>query len=397
MQGEETGQPPDPRLSYFLYLILCVQIVRAVLYPWLVRTLHNSPDGFMYHDCAVNLITNGVMHKDAFSGCYWPPLWIMCVAALYRLLGYPETLAKCLMATRSLNVVLWLGALWLIRDLGTRWFSSRVGLLAAALYALDAPFFFIKLTGYEHLVILLTLAVTSEIDRISRTPSWQSGVRLGLLAGFLGLSQAKMLVAAAAIITVAMLRLRLRGVVPILIAAAIGSSLVLTWTVRNHKYSGAFIPISTNGGINVWLANNPQVNAGLTAVIAPPPGFVSRDEVQDDAAMSRAGWQYVRDHPRRVFFELAPRKMYLNWDLHAWHHALRLVLLVWGLCRALASPRYRWPAIMVLTPFAVINAIHFIYCIGDVRYRFPVLPLANIIISWVLVSVAGYLRGEPRD
>ena len=116
---------------------------------------------------------------------------------------------------------------------------------------------------------------------------------LPLLVGLLGLTlgPARALIASAAFV--------------------LGAALIVApWTIRNYEQFGRFVLVSSNGGDNLYRANNPLAHGGWT-----PSGEVvldQPDELERDAAYKALALHWIRAHPGdflRLTFEKQARFM----------------------------------------------------------------------------------------
>jgi 4-amino-4-deoxy-L-arabinose transferase-like glycosyltransferase len=88
---------------------------------------------------------------------------------------------------------------------------------------------------------------------------------------------------------------------------------VLPWTARNYHVTGGFILISSNGGGNLYSANNDEAQGAYTE----SAWQYLYDNARDDLELQRMGFQravqWITTHPRR-FGELAVIKFCNFWQ-----------------------------------------------------------------------------------
>jgi hypothetical protein len=94
---------------------------------------------------------------------------------------------------------------------------------------------------------------------------------------------------------------------------AIGvAAAVLPWTCRNYAVTGGFILISSNGGGNLYSANNPDAKGQYTETA----WVYLFNHADDDLTLHRLGMRlaldWIRSHPRQ-FARLAATKFALFW------------------------------------------------------------------------------------
>jgi hypothetical protein len=81
---------------------------------------------------------------------------------------------------------------------------------------------------------------------------------------------------------------------------------VAPWTVRNALAFHAFVPVATNGGINLYIGNNPRarghyyyspkIDAPIAAAIKGPRRG-GPNEISVDRLARHLAWQYASEHP----------------------------------------------------------------------------------------------------
>jgi hypothetical protein len=89
-----------------------------------------------------------------------------------------------------------------------------------------------------------------------------------------------------------------RALVRTLLVGAAAAAVVAPWTYRNWRVLGAFVPVSTNGGVNLWMGNNADADGCYNFPTSPAnPLYMVRDEVRRDRLGRRLAWDYIRRHP----------------------------------------------------------------------------------------------------
>jgi hypothetical protein len=83
------------------------------------------------------------------------------------------------------------------------------------------------------------------------------------------------------------------------------------WGIRNYAAFGKLIPISNNGGLNLWMGSNPQAYGSFVNPFSPDSPLLQfmDDELVLDAMARRLGLEYALEHPLRVL-QLLPAKVF---------------------------------------------------------------------------------------
>jgi len=77
------------------------------------------------------------------------------------------------------------------------------------------------------------------------------------------------------------------------VALAVMAACIAPWAARNYHLFGRPVLISTNGGSNLWMGNNPE----STGAYQEPPEFPGNNEAERDALRGRLAREYILGHP----------------------------------------------------------------------------------------------------
>lgn len=185
---------------------------------------------------------------------------------------------------------------------------------------------------------------------------------------------------------------------------------VLPWTVRNYLAFGELVFVSTNGGINLLIGNNPDATGSymwpraFDGLIVMTFSELERDKGARDLAVD-----YVIKHPVQTAL-LWPRKVFLlylndyegiSWsrvgsrrqvsDLF-WIPMRGVAQFVYMAAFALAAlavvqlARKRLPAAWLGLAVVVYVTLVYLPFFGGNRYHFPLIPWLAIYASWAIVN-----------
>jgi len=227
----------------------------------------------------------------------------------YRAPGYPFFNAGIRMVNDSylsirIAQALLAGGIVLVTALFTRRLA-RPGAAAAAAVALTLVGAVAAYSSVELTETLATFTFASAL--LLACVAWQHNKLLlaGVAGLVLGISiltrpQALLAIPVVAVFFIVMLPGRQGR----FMAAAFLGVVVLVlapWTVRNYVRLDAFVPVSTEGGVNFWLANNPDTTGRFQEIDEVNPELYSRismlDEVAQDREWIRLGFQYIFENP----------------------------------------------------------------------------------------------------
>lgn len=183
-------------------------------------------------------------------------------------------------------------------QIGRRLGSEGAGRVAGYLYLIwPAILFSAPLAQKESLCTLLALLLALLWIQRSQGDArgWRGCLSLGLAAGLLALTQPGETLLAAlfglALIGQMGWRRMLGFGVP---AAMIAALVMLPWWVRNWIVFGAFVPLTTAGGVSLWIGNNPDATGSWMPQPASLHGLPELIYAKRASAMAV---QWIASHP----------------------------------------------------------------------------------------------------
>ncbi len=359
----------------------------------------------------------GYLGNNGLPTAYWPPGWPMAMSLAFRVLG------TSVVTVGLFNLASAVLAGWLTYDLARRLFGSELGARAALLL----------LAVYPNSILYVPLALTEVFyTTLLLAGCWlliarKGALRLvfaGLVFGIATLVKAQTLVVIPLICLIGLLRdgnvvRRTPGVVARgAFIIAVAAMVVAPWTIRNHNAMGAWIPVSTNGGITLLTGNNDSARGGFTpddALVKALDARTGLSEMEYDAEASRLGKEWIKAHPAQ-FLKLMPMKLFRLWGPDgegqwayetgspAWKAApwaftlLRVANQLWyfallglfGGAAVLMIHQRRASGERVidwwLLPYGIAlypSAIAMVFS-GQSRFHYPVMPFVCMAAGWVL-------------
>lgn len=259
-------------------------------------------DGGTYLMLADQLLSSGTYETDG-TYAYWP-------------IGYPLFLSAWLWALPSAkwaylcaNLAQFVVAAYGIHRLANLLGGARAGRVATALFAVWPNMVFNTATPEKEMLVLAILPwalflLLQVLQGQSRWRALASGALLG--AATLIQPSLQFLPFVGAIL----LLIAIPGIKHSLAPAAfiiLGAALIVTpWTLRNHLVFDSFVLVSTNGGDNLYRANNPLATGGYVA--RGEVDLSSLGELERDTKGRQLALAWIRTHPE-AFRELAVEKL----------------------------------------------------------------------------------------
>jgi hypothetical protein len=186
------------------------------------------------------------------------------------------------------------------------------------------------------------------------------------------------------------------------IVAVIAILTVAPWTIRNYTQFNAFVPVSTNGGINFYIGNNPEATGrfdwrippGAQWDVASPNGEF---ELQASKLGYREGLRFIADNPlrflsltvKRIFSLYSPPLSNISLDAPKTELLFRLAwaglyipLLLFALVslRYVTGPKGRMWALVYFILLSQ-SLPYFITFVGT-RYQLPIIPLMALVAAY---------------
>lgn len=275
-------------------------------------------DEQVYVQLANTLVDKGIYSLNGVdSTAYRPPGYPFLLAAIDKLGGG-------IVVMRLLGVVALAAAVLLAYRIGVRIHSRVAGAAAAVIMAAYPLLVFTAGTLYPqvHAMTLLLLGIEWSLCALDAA-GWKRtayAVGAGLSWGLMVLAVPTFMLSVVAVGIYLLWRCRPRvwKVLPALVIAT--AVLPGAWCARNAAVLHAFIPVSTNNGINLILGNSDGVTAGGGRVgnIAAYEDQARRlglSEVELDKYYQRAAEDWVKAHPGRAA-TLYAEKVLNNFNYH---------------------------------------------------------------------------------
>lgn len=397
-------------------------------------------DAASYHAQAMALASDQVSPRRAF---WQPPLYPYLLGELYR------TGVTDLLKVRLLHGLLGVAAALLTCAICSRLGGIGTGLAAGLCICFYGPllFFFSQLLP-AGCAVVLNLCGLWLLLRFAENPGWGRAFALGLVAGIgaIGVVNSAVLplLAFGWLIWTARKNHMFGGAVPagedssprltaLFLATAVAAGFIAgiaPVAIRNAAVSGEFVPISTNGGINLYIGNNPhteqtlRVRPGLDwgRLVALPYRQGAKTDTEAERYFLREVANFALQHPtefvrglvKKSWYALGSREIPRNEDLYAFAgHSSILRMTVWrigsfgfpfGLIGPLAAVgvflvAWRDRVGRFVLAFAVAYAGSVVCFFPSSRYLAPAMPAVVILavmgvrrlLGWPMLSSTGRL------
>ena len=402
----------NPPAWMWLLAVLCLggalRTVLIMFAPYLP-----CADFLVYHDAAVRMADTWTLGVPAYPPgaesyrCFFPPGQVFAMGIVYRLFNYN------VLAVQMLNVVWMLMTIVGIWYIGRKMFGEWVGRTAALIVALlPSTIFGCMLLGAEvPETVWLVLGLCFYVGFMDTRESYAAAILCGICFA-IGAYIRPTYILLPIPIGIHMLiswSNRRRALVSAVLMGLATAAVILPWTYRNYCVTGGFVLMSSNGGGNLYSANNDEARGDYTH----SAWLYVYENSPDDLALQRIGKQkameWIKSHPGR-FMQLASIKFRRFWytdkeiawwaleQTHIDHPELGIprfwrsqgetisagfytsCIILAAICvvriRRYASENPRWMIIPILCMY--FSAIHMIFE-AQSKYHFMLVPLICVL------------------
>jgi hypothetical protein len=250
--------------------------------------------------------------------------------------------------------------------------------------------------------------------KVRKEPSWKNAALLGLALGVCFLNRSIVLGLVPVLFVIYVLENFRKHLKPAIISIAFLTLAIAPWVIRNYIVMDSFILLSTRGGYNLWLRNNPYYYADeLEALGVEVPQTIldgiknrefldyfefteDQDEVERNRIITEAGVKFIKANPKLFaylcwvrFRTIVGFAGTLSQDLI--YKLIGLFSFGWIAPLSLAAAFYWRKRLWDILPLAMV----FLYFVGvytlthdGLRYRLPADPClivlaASLLAAWI--------------
>ncbi|ENO78169.1 glycosyltransferase family 39 protein [Thauera sp. 63] len=361
-------------------------------------------DGASYLGLAERLAEGGA-YEAGGTKAYWPAGYPLFLVPWVAIFDDPRT------AYLASNLVLFVVGAFGVAALARFLAGDRAGSFAALLFAVWPNLVFLAGTPEKEVLVLALLpwATFWMLAALNRSGRGLSVFRAGVLLGACTLVQPSLqfLPFVAAVLLVGSARQKRIGFAQALLVVLGAALVVAPWTYRNYMVFDTAVLVATNGGSNLYRANNSLATGGYT-----PRGEVDLsglDELAQDKEGRRLAVEWIKANPGPFVDLLVEKQIRFMGDdavgaystfkvgggvaSDALYAALKVSANAWWMLVWLLVGLFAWlrlgekqsPNPLWLTPtwiWLYLFAIHSVFESAG-KYHVPVL--------WVLCVLAGVL------
>jgi hypothetical protein len=247
------------------------------------------------------------------SNCYMPPGQYLFAGCINQFFLEPQYLLLRI-ATIVLSALVSVNIYRVGRDV----YGTPVGVIAGYASVVSLPFIFHSWTFYgTTLAACLFSFFIVHFLRIMQCPRKWDNIAAGLFLGLSALTRAEMLIFAPValfwfLVVKGSRKEYLKNILTVLVVAAV---VIGSWTVRNYLVCDKVVLVSSNGGVNFFIGNNPVQRGGY---------FPPRAMNSESGDFLLSGLIYDLEHPG-WFVRFFREKCKLCWSSGTWEHPKQLL------------------------------------------------------------------------
>ncbi len=249
---------------------------------------------------------------QSLSATIWPVGWPALIAPLFYLFGAHPQVAVWL------NVVLSMAVLVGTTRLAYQILGLETARFVVWLMALTPSFILSNvLFMYEvWLQVLLVIIAIYGLRPHQNTRNAHAMLIIGMASGLAGLVRVFWLFLPLCSAALGGLRPASRPTLRSALGAqALAIAVVIPWVLYQSLLMQRFVPVTLNGGMNLWIGNNP---AATGTYVDPPANFWNP---QENTPATQEALSYIRTHPGRTL-ALLPAKI---WFLFSQEHPVNIL------------------------------------------------------------------------
>jgi 4-amino-4-deoxy-L-arabinose transferase-like glycosyltransferase len=247
-------------------------------------------DSFLYNVFAQNIASGkGYAFPDGGLTVYWPVGTSAIYATLYHLFGVS------FLPIVLFNLVIGTAIVWLTYAIAFRYLGKPVATFAALIVACWPILIqFTTILASELIFIFLILAALYVWGGKQSTPVLRAIVWGALIcaATYIRPTALPLLVLFPLLSWLSGLTLK-QSLAQLTIAVATAAILFAPWVYRNHLIFNQFVLVSANGGVNLWMGNNPNTTGGYTEL----PDIQFENEVVRDKYYKQQAMDFILENP----------------------------------------------------------------------------------------------------
>jgi 4-amino-4-deoxy-L-arabinose transferase-like glycosyltransferase len=277
-----------------------VPIVSVLLFGLLVRILWLvvDPHVIVSDEVAYHQLASNLAHFIGYGVPFWPPGYPLVLSVVYFIFGDSPQVAIIF------NLILSIATIFIVIFIARKYFGLWVAILTGVIMAVMPSYILtVSLLRYE---ILLQFCLGLSFWLSLRAWNWRNILGIALLTALATLMRPLMILWPVLLFLINREHGTLGGRIKKGgITLGISVAFVLPWIVYASLTAGRIVPVALNGGMNLWIGNNPDATG---AYMTPPSDYW---DAQFDAIAGQKAIAYILGNPSHPL-KLLPYKIYYS-------------------------------------------------------------------------------------
>ena len=404
-------------LCLILLLAFCFRIIYLIFYHSIPEWNQLTVDNYYHFNWAVNLATGNILGDTTY---FRAPFYVYCLGFLYAIFG------ASLWISRLFGLIIGILSILLTYLIGKKLFDHKTGLLAAAIQAVyPVSLYFESELLLDPLFMLLLQLTLYRLLLWIDNKTYKNASLTGIFMGLAALTRPTILIWAALLLLLILFYRRqitnwYKQILFFVFALLI---LIAPITIRNLIIAQDPVLISSQGGINFYIGNNPDAD-GVSAIMPEPMGHnwqisqishIAENETGKELSSGeissfwlKKGLEWAIDNPgefirlylKKVYFNISNREISNNRDLDRFFNNLPLLKynpVSFGILFSLsiAALLLLWRKnILVRLLLALLLAYLFAGSLFffNSRFRLPLLPIYFILSASGLITILRFFK-----
>jgi 4-amino-4-deoxy-L-arabinose transferase-like glycosyltransferase len=404
-----------------LLLALAVRAWYLYYYSTLPDWTQLTVDNYYHHHWAQSIAGGNILGDTTY---FRAPFYVFCLGLLYALWG------SSLWVARLFGLAVGMASVMMTYLMGKRFFNARVGLIAALIQSVyPIVIYFEGELLLDPLFMLLLQLFVHRLLIWHENKSVKSALCAGLWLGLAAITRptALVFVPVTVLVFIATLRRTRLWEKPVT-AFLVGVLLLIApITIRNLAVAGDPVLIASQGGINLYIGNNPQAD-GVSAVLPEPfghnwqikdityraeqatgkqltPGAVSNFWMRRALDwMARHPGEFVILYGKKLYYSFSDREVSNNRELSSFFNRIPLlkynplsfgILFIFSVVGVAAGLRQKASVrLLVLLVVSYIFVMSLFFFTS--RFRLPLLPYYFLLSAFGLVALIQRMRLQRK-
>lgn len=286
---------------FIIALILILGIILRIMWISLVPTVPVS-DFLVYHQGAISIITGKGYRMYGYLSAFEPIGYSAFLALIYFIFG------SALIVGKTANIVLSvIGMIFLYLIVKKGFNNKKIAYICIFLYSI-LPLNIIYSSVISTEILFTTMFLILMYMTINSSNKKYSSAIMGILLGVLSLIKPYMMIYQFAILVFDFIASRSikKPLKKFLVITFFMALTISPWTIRNYLVFHKVIPISTNGGYNLYVNNNPYATGSWQNPFNIPdspllkyknPNDKFWNEVKVDEDGKKYAFQWIKSNP----------------------------------------------------------------------------------------------------